>query len=126
MRAVDQDTPQADPFAPAEQLDEPLPPGSVRIAQGPFTDRVRLEHLKLAGGALRGEARASVDVSELLALTVRAGFYDAQGRLVGEARKRWTDQHSIHDEGVRFALKPSRSEGKVASAVISIPDYVPE
>lgn len=102
-RAVAEPTPASEPAAAARTsfpdlepaAGEPqLPglaalrpaPGEVLQAPGPFDDRFVLTGLRLDAGTLSGSAEITSDVSELLEFEALAGFYDAQGRLLGTGR----------------------------------------
>lgn len=61
-------------------------PGTIVAAAGPFDDRFVLEDLTFDGGAVSGAVRVTSDVSDVLDLEVLAGFYDADGVLVGNGR----------------------------------------
>lgn len=61
-------------------------PGTAVPASGPFDDRLVLADLAFDGGAVRGSAQVISDVSDILDFQTLAGFYDAQGRLVGTGR----------------------------------------
>ncbi|MDY7529429.1 MULTISPECIES: hypothetical protein [unclassified Cryobacterium] len=61
-------------------------PGTIVAAAGPFDDRFVLEGLTFDGGAVSGAVRVTSDVSDVLDLEVLAGFYDADGVLVGSGR----------------------------------------
>jgi hypothetical protein len=58
--------------------------GTVAEASGPFDDRFEFHDLALADGRVTGEVVVTSDVSEILELEVLAGFYDAEGTLVGD------------------------------------------
>ncbi|MFD0569313.1 hypothetical protein ACFQ0T_08580 [Kitasatospora gansuensis] len=68
--------------APAAVLGSPAAAGEVRLEQGPFTDRLTFTGLRLdpKATAVTGHLAITSDVSDLLALEVRAAFYDASGR----------------------------------------------
>ena len=61
-------------------------PGTIVAAAGPFDDRFALEDLAWDGGSVSGAVRVTSDVSDVLDLEVLAGFYDADGVLIGNGR----------------------------------------
>jgi hypothetical protein len=61
-------------------------PGAIVAAAGPFDDRFVLEDLAFDGSSVSGAVRVTSDVSDVLDLEVLAGFYDAEGVLVGNGR----------------------------------------
>jgi len=60
--------------------------GQIVAAAGPFDDRFVLEDLTFDGGSVVGAVRVTSDVSDVLDLEVLAGFYDADGVLIGNGR----------------------------------------
>ncbi|MGO4690550.1 hypothetical protein [Glaciibacter sp. 2TAF33] len=61
-------------------------PGAIVQAGGPFDDRFRLDALAFDGATLSGTVTITSDVSDLLELEVVAGFYGADGSLLGTGR----------------------------------------
>ncbi|MFF0434792.1 hypothetical protein ACFYU9_21470 [Streptomyces sp. NPDC004327] len=113
--------------------------GEVRIEQGPFTDRVRLTRLTLPPKpAVTGHLTITSDVSDVLALELRAAFYDATGHLLGTGSFQYQEEgeaaHAgdVHKgpravgEGIDFTIPAKNLKGTPASAVISVPVLVNE
>jgi hypothetical protein len=105
-------------------------PGSVRVEDGPFTDRVTLAGVRLAPGrraSVTGRLNNAVDVSELIVLELQADFYDEAGRLVGTGRQVFEDAHARPGEPpLDFSIRAPASAPPAASAVLSIPQLVNE
>ncbi|MFB6955673.1 hypothetical protein ACFCYB_01230 [Streptomyces sp. NPDC056309] len=132
-------TPRSAP-APAASLSPAATPGEVRISEGPFTDRVRITKLALAKGpaAVTGHLVVTSDVSDLIALELRAAYYDAQGRLLGTGTFEHAEEgeaahaHGEHsgpqaeNEGIDFTIPAKGVQGTPAAAVVSIPVLVNE
>ncbi|MFD4969070.1 hypothetical protein [Streptomyces sp. NPDC058424] len=132
-------TPRSAP-APAASLSPAATPGEVRISDGPFTDRVRITKLALAKGpaAVTGHLVVTSDVSDLIALELRAAYYDAQGRLLGTGSFEHAEEgeaahaHGGHsgpqaeNEGIDFTIPAKGIQGTPAAAVVSIPVLVNE
>lgn len=107
-------------------------PGAILQAAGPFDDRFRFEQLLLTGGEVTGAVRVTSDVSELLELVVVAGFYDAQGRLLGTH----AFVHHQIDEPSRSAAPlevtdftipvPRQWESQAVAAAVGVPVLVNE
>ncbi|MFE2326699.1 hypothetical protein ACFXD5_22700 [Streptomyces sp. NPDC059385] len=125
--------------APAPSLAAPPRQGEVRVEQGPFNDRVQLTRLTLTGGpAVTGHLAITSDVSDVLALEVRAAYYDIQGRLLGTGsfhyQEEGEDAHGAahHDgaratgDGIDFTVPAEHLTGTPAAAVLSIPVLVNE
>ncbi|MFG2719619.1 hypothetical protein ACGFW5_15170 [Streptomyces sp. NPDC048416] len=123
--------------AAAPAAHQKLGRGEVRLEQGPFTDRVKVTGGALgAGSAVTGHLAVTSDVSELIALEVRAAYYDADGRLLGTGSFHYAEEG--HDEhaaghtpaaegpGIDFRVRPSALTGTPAGVVISIPVLVNE
>ncbi|MFC8501756.1 hypothetical protein ACFUC1_05320 [Pedococcus sp. NPDC057267] len=60
--------------------------GQVVQAPGPFDERFSMRDLTFNGSSVSGSATITSDVSDILELEALAGFYDADGHLVGTAR----------------------------------------
>ncbi|MFX0578284.1 hypothetical protein [Nocardia nepalensis] len=108
-------------------------PGEVRLTPGPFTDRVRLTGTRLAGSTVHGTLAITTDVSDVLALEVRAAFYDAAGRLIGTGLFEHADEepygggrHVPHNDGIDFTITSAPADVPVSAAVLSIPVLVNE
>ncbi len=113
-------------------------PGEARLVAGPFTDRLRLQRLILAGGAARGVFAQVSDNSALLVMEVQADFYDAHGSLLG-SRKTVLRQPDVVRAGqggtgaqryggdIVFAVPAAPAwAGKVAGVLVSVPTLVNE
>ncbi|MEU3503276.1 hypothetical protein ABZ726_21810 [Streptomyces hundungensis] len=139
------DTPDPVPsvsFAAPRHAAEPaayqkLARGEVRLEQGPFTDRVKVTGQALgAGSAVTGHLAVTSDVSELIALELRAAYYDANGKLLGTGSFQYAEEgHEEHPgghapaaegAGIDFAVRPAALTGTPTSAVLSIPVLVNE
>ncbi len=108
-------------------------PGTVATVPGPFDDRFRLSHLEMAPGAVTGSLAVTSDVSDLLELQVLAGFYDADGRLLGTARFTHHLVEGGHDhagpprEKEQFRIRiPGRLRHNAVAAAIGVPVLVNE
>ncbi|MBA2807794.1 hypothetical protein E0500_010325 [Streptomyces sp. KM273126] len=125
--------------SPAATLPAPPKRGEVRIEEGPFTDRVRLTGLSLTGGsAVSGHLAITSDVSDVLALELRAAYYDAEGRLVGTGSFEYQEEGQEADgghhhdgpraagEGIDFKAPATELTGTAAAAVVSVPVLVNE
>ncbi|MFJ9826657.1 hypothetical protein ACIRSU_20130 [Streptomyces sp. NPDC101160] len=116
--------------------------GEVRVEQGPFTDRVRLTRLALASAAaeprVTGHLAITSDVSDVLALELRAAYYDEHGRLLGtgsfQYQEEGEDAHGTerHDgpraagDGIDFTVPAKGLTGTPVAAVVSVPVLVNE
>lgn len=104
---------------PAEQLDPVPAPGTVRLEEGPFTDRLTVLGLSLQGGArVVGRVTNTADVSELIVLELRADFYDAAGRLLGSGTAAYADEEFIDSGATAVEVGP---DGTFAVSVASRP-----
>ncbi|MFF1557894.1 hypothetical protein [Streptomyces sp. NPDC058279] len=125
--------------APAAVLAQPVREGEVRVGQGPFTDRVRLDRLTLTDRqAVTGHLAITADVSDTLALELAVAYYDAAGRLVGtgafQYQEEGEDAHGTehHDgpraagDGIDFTVSPGKLIGTPAGAVLTVPVLVSE
>ncbi|MER5865992.1 hypothetical protein [Kitasatospora sp. NPDC002040] len=123
--------------APAPVLARPAAAGEVRLEEGPFTDRVKFSGLALNGkaGAVTGHLAITSDVSDLLALELRAAFYDAGGRLLGSGSFHYQEEETAgvsqgerraEGEGIDFTVPATGVGGTPASAVLSVPVLVNE
>lgn len=81
-------------------------PGALVQAHGPFDDRFTLADLAFDGSTVRGTVTITSDVSDLLELQVVAGFYAADGSLLGSGR---FVRHASGDEAAH-AGPPSEHE----------------
>ncbi|MEU9101917.1 hypothetical protein [Streptomyces sp. NPDC048361] len=92
--------------------------GEVRLEPGPFTDRVKVTGRALgAGSAVTGHLAVTSDVSDLIALELRAAYYDADGKLLGTGTFQYAEEG--HDEhagahtpaaegaGIDFTVRPT-------------------
>ncbi|GAA0626271.1 hypothetical protein [Streptomyces crystallinus] len=130
--------------APAATLAKVPTKGEVRVEQGPFTDRVRITKLALATRkpSVTGHFAITSDVSDVLALELRAAFYDERGRLVGTGSFQYAEEGEAGEAahgtaghakpraegaGVDFTAVPKGAlTGTPASAVLSVPVLVNE
>lgn len=125
---------------PVPQL-APVPaPGTVRLEQGPFTDRLAVTGLALQGGSrVVGTVANTVDVSELILLQVQADFYDGAGRLLGSGTASYADAEfadtgaiavphgtGLHDDGLPIAVTARPALTGAVSAVVTVPQLVNE
>ncbi|GAA4987622.1 hypothetical protein [Kineococcus glutinatus] len=85
-------------------------PGGVVQASGPFDDRFRFDDLTFDGAAVHGRATVTSDVSELLEFQAQAGFYDAEGRLLGTASYVHHLGEHTHDEAASAGEHPEEGE----------------
>ncbi|MER7172983.1 hypothetical protein [Streptomyces mesophilus] len=120
--------------APPATVEPPLAPDEVRVEEGPFTDRVRFTGLALTDRcSVRGRLIITSDTSQVLALEVRAAFYDAKGRLLSTAAFRAGGGH-VHggheaaegEEGIGFTVTAPKGRDKVSGVVVSVPVLVNE
>ncbi|WP_138757714.1 hypothetical protein [Modestobacter altitudinis] len=118
-------------------LDQLTPaPGSVVQAPGPFDDRFRLEGLTLNADGVHGSALVVSDVSEILEFEALAGFYDAEGRLLGTGRFVHhldedlidpTEEHGPPNQLESFSIPmPADLQGRAVSAAVGVPVLVNE
>lgn len=136
LSAVDQRDPELQPGVPpsaAPRLTAPPAAGTVDLRPGPFTDRVRIDGLRLVPGTapvVTGRLSVTTDVSDLISLELVADFYDRTGRLVGSTRTAYGDAERPHiegeDESVAFRLAAPAGAGTAVFAVLSIPSLVNE
>ncbi|AXG81254.1 hypothetical protein [Streptomyces paludis] len=129
---------------PAATLTPAARAGEVRVEPGPFTDRVTITGLKLTGAssaapAVTGRLRITTDVSHVLALELRAAYYDGAGRLLGTGEFTYQEEgedahgHEVHAEGseaatggIAFTVPAKKLTGTPAAAVLSVPVLVNE
>lgn len=125
--------PTGEPGLPSLTDTHPQPRQAVRAA-GPFDNRFEIDRLAFDGHNVTGSVRITSDVSDLLELVVVAGFYDAGGQLVGEAR---FEHHADGDAGHQHPGPPSETEefsiavpaqaaGKAVSTAVGVPVLVNE
>lgn len=110
--------------------------GEVELASGPFDDRFAMTGLKFDGAAVSGTVTITSDVSDLLDLMVQAGFYDADGELLGTASfQRHHEESGAHadadagppNESERFRIRvPEKFAGVAVSAAVGVPVLVNE
>lgn len=104
----------------------------LRFHLGPFDDRFVLEDLTFDGGAVSGAVRVTSDVSDVLDLEVLAGFYDADGVLVGNGRfVHHLSEDSAHaeppEERQEFTIAvPGDVSGRAVAVSIGVPVLVNE
>ena len=127
------------PSLPSLESAEPRR-GTVVQAAGPFDDRFVLRDLVFDGTSVRGTAEITSDVSELLEFEALAGFYDADGKLIGTARYvHHLDHGAGHEEeghaheggtpGVRETFRievPKQLRGTAVAAAVGVPVLVNE
>ncbi|MEU2234427.1 hypothetical protein [Streptomyces vietnamensis] len=124
--------------APAPTLSPAPAEGEVRIEEGPFTDRVRLTRLTLTPKpSVTGRLSITSDISDVLALELRAAYYDAHGRLLGTGTFQYQEEGETgHGEahtgpraangGIDFTVPAKDLKGTPATAVVSVPVLVNE
>ncbi|WP_329400152.1 hypothetical protein [Streptomyces melanogenes] len=137
--------------SPAATLAKVPAKGEVRLEQGPFTDRVRITKLALSEKdsgkdaekpSVTGHFAITSDVSDVLALELRAAFYDERGHLVGTGSFQYAEEGEAGEAahgtpghagpraegaGIDFTAVPKTPlKGKAASAVLSVPVLVNE
>lgn len=122
--------------APAAVLATPVRGGEVRVEDGPFTDRVKFSGLKLGRGAsVTGHLAITSDVSDVLALELRAAFYDDGGHLLGSGTLQYQEEdpaggHSAgpraEGDGIDVTVTADGVTGTPAGAVLSLPVLVNE
>ena len=122
---------------PAPQLDPVPAPGTVRLEQGAFPDRLDVSGLSLLGGTrVVGRVANTADVSELIVLELQADFYDATGRLLGSGTAAYAAEE-FADTGATvvevgpddaFAVEVTSRPAVVGavSAVVTVPQLVNE
>lgn len=110
-----------------------LRPGLVRLGDGPFNDRFQLDDLAFHAAerpSVSAAMRVTSDVSELLLLEARVGFYDRAGGLVGQGR--FTYQPTEHagntpEDGPTLITVTAEDRAATAvAAVLTIPHLVNE
>lgn len=92
------------------------PRGEVAQVPGPFDDRFVFGELRFSRGVASGEVTITSDVSELIDLEVVAGFYDADGVLLG------TSSFVHHGEAHAHSGPPELTEEFEIRAPASIAD----
>ncbi|MEV7281348.1 hypothetical protein [Streptomyces sp. NPDC093111] len=123
--------------APAPTLSARPERGDVRVEDGPFTDRVRFTRLALRDRrGVAGHLAITSDVSDVIALEVRAAFYDADGRLLGSGVFTYGEDHEgekggghgrrTAGAGIDFTVPAKDLHGTPAAAVLSVPVLVNE
>lgn len=125
-------TPTGDPELPGLRELSPAPDSVGRLV-GPFDDRFTTQGVRFDGRALRGRLTVTSDVSEILALQVLGGFYDARGAYLGEARWDFVPPEEGHheeghpEESVSFVVPvPAALRTRVASASYGVTNLVNE
>ncbi|SDB80605.1 hypothetical protein GA0111570_102396 [Raineyella antarctica] len=122
-----------EPDVPSLAQVHPRPGQAIRAA-GPFDDRFQINGLAFTDGRVSGAVRITSDVSTLLELQVVAGFYDADGKLLGTSR---FEHHTDESAGDTHTGAPSESEpfsiavpteaaAKAVSAAVAVPILVNE
>ena len=124
------------PPAPAALLNPAPAAGEVRLEPGPFTDRVALTGLRLdaAAGVVHGHLTITSDVSDVLALDIRAAFYGADGKLLGTGTFHYQEEGDGEEHkhapathgGIDIAVAAAPATNGATSAVLSIPVLVNE
>jgi hypothetical protein len=119
---------QAAPSASAQ-----LKPGEVRLEPGPFTDRVELADVRLdtAGTAtVHGRIKVTTDVSHLIAMDLRAAFYDAAGTLLGTGQAHYEEDEAqapaAEHVGLEISVPADKPLTQVSAAILSVPVLVNE
>ena len=112
------------------------PKGQAVQASGPFDDRFTLRGLAFDGSRVTGSASITSDVSDILEFEALAGFYDAQGRLLGTSRFTYhhdeSQGHSHNADGTPSELAtftiavPAKLRGAAVSAAVGVPVLVNE
>jgi hypothetical protein len=107
--------------------------GEVRLTPGPFSDRVQVTGMRLEGASVHGRLAITTDVSDVLALEVRAAFYDATGKLIGTGLFEHSDEepvsggpHIPSNDGIDFVIASTTADVPVSAAVLTIPVLVNE
>lgn len=101
----------------------------MRLAQGPFTDKLRILSLRLhraARPSVTGRMLTVSDVSEVLTLTVDVAFYDHDGRLLTTGRRSRRNVEEFFDKALRFRVRASKPAPGAVAAIVTAPEYVPE
>lgn len=104
-------------------------PGTVALAAGPFNDKLRVGALMLRRAQrpqVSGRMLTTSDVSEVLALTIQVAFYDRHGSLVATGQHSRQNVKEFFDKPLHFRLRSSQPAPTAVTAVVSIPEYVPE
>lgn len=110
-------------------------PGTAVQAAGPFDDRFTMTGLRFDGRAVTASALITSDVSDVLEFAAVAGFYDANGALIGTGRFDYHNDESAPMHGhtgppselqrVSIAV-PKELQGRVKSAALGVPVLVNE
>lgn len=123
--------PSGDPDLPSLHEARPSAGAAEQVA-GPFDSRFELDGLVFDGSAVSGTVRITSDVSDVIDLMVLAGFYDADGRLLGTAS---FEHHGEGDhahvgppnEDEAFSIEvPEELRDTAVSAAVGIPVLVNE
>ncbi|MGW5111282.1 hypothetical protein [Nocardia sp. NPDC004123] len=81
---------------------------------------------------MRDALATTSDISDVLALEVHAGFYDATGQVVGAGTFQHADAepgggaHARNPDGIPFTTTASPADAPISAAVLSIPVLVNE
>jgi hypothetical protein len=107
--------------------------GTVAWVKGPFDDRFTTSGLGFDGSAVRGSLTITSDVSDILELQVLAGFFDADGHYLGEARFTHHLVEGEHShagppsESETFTIRvPKKYAGQARAAAVGVPVLVNE
>lgn len=110
-------------------------PGSAVQAAGPFDDRFTMTGLRFDGRSVTASATIISDVSNVLEFGALAGFYDANGALIGTGRFDYHNDESApaHQhagpptelEKVRIVV-PKELQGRAKAAAVGVPVLVNE
>lgn len=114
---------------PSRRLGSIPRPGTVKLADGPFSDRLRIDMLTLRRGRrpqVSGRMLTVTDVSEVLALTVRVAFYDRHGALVATGQRSRQHVEEFFDTPLHFRVRSTGRAPNAVAAVVTVPEYVPE
>ncbi|MFD3444090.1 hypothetical protein ACFDTO_05760 [Microbacteriaceae bacterium 4G12] len=132
LATADSDTPTLATLASAEPQ-----AGTAVQAAGPFDDRFVLQDLAFGESGVTGSVEVTSDVSEVIELEVIAGFYGADGTLLGEnsfvlhadeEESGHAHTHSGPPEEVHaFTVPvPPSLAGQAVSAAVGVPVLVNE
>lgn len=114
---------------PPQRLSPVAESGTVRIEDGPFTDQVSIEALRVRSGErprVTGRMARLTDVSELLLLELEADFYDRRGRYLASGTATIDDPEAFHEGDLRFSVRSERPAPRAVAAILTVPQLVNE
>lgn len=119
----------APPREPPRRLSPAAESGTVRVEEGPFTDQLRIEALRVRSGErprVTGRMARVTDVSELLLLQLEADFYDRRGRYLASGTATIDDPEAFHEGDLSFSVAARRPARRAVAAILTVPQLISE